>query len=196
MLEHNDYESLKFICERRKSCRDFQDKPVSKDIIKKILHLADMAPFASEKKNWRVQTIRDKSLIEKIADAVDIAANKIKDNIKEDYKFGYSKYAESFLTFRSAPILFIPTFRVEKSLSSMLNNDIPFIDAWEKDNYTKSISCVSILIIMAAESLGLASSFMTGPLIAEKTIMNLIDIRPGRHIGSIIPIGYPGTAHK
>jgi nitroreductase len=62
---------------------------------------------------------------------------------------------------------------------------------WERDTYVKSISCVAMLILLAAESLGLGGCYMTGPLLAEKHIKATLHIKQGRDIGAIIPVGYP-----
>jgi nitroreductase len=61
---------------------------------------------------------------------------------------------------------------------------------WERDNYTKSISCVAMMVLLAAESLGLGACYMTGPLIAQNQIMEIAKTKPGREIGALIPIGY------
>ena len=62
---------------------------------------------------------------------------------------------------------------------------------WEKDNFVKSISCVAMLVLLAAESLGLGSCYMTGPLIAEKQIKEFLGIQENKVIGALLPIGFP-----
>jgi nitroreductase len=69
-------------------------------------------------------------------------------------------------------------------------SDTPELLQWERDNYVKSIACVAMLILLAAESLGLAACHMTGGLIAEDALGPLAKIRKGRSIGALIPIGY------
>ncbi len=73
----------------------------------------------------------------------------------------------------------------------MLSKNSGVLRQWERDNFTKSISCVVMLVLLAAESLGLGACYMTGPLIAEKEIGKIINIKKGRNIGAIIPLGYP-----
>jgi nitroreductase len=60
----------------------------------------------------------------------------------------------------------------------------------ESENFVKSISCVTMLILLAAQSLGLASCFMTGALIAEEELGRLVKVKPGYRIGAVIPLGY------
>lgn len=93
--------------------------------------------------------------------------------------------------FREAPLLIIPYFKVTPVMKSLLRESITeSLLQWERDNSVKSISCVSMLILLAAESLGLGACYMTGPLIAEREISEILNIPPGRETGAIIPIGY------
>jgi nitroreductase len=195
------FDNLYSICQSRKSTRDFLDQPVSDKDIEKIMTVARTSPYASNKKNWEILVVKDKLVIEKIADSVRRVADRTAKSIREDFIESFSLYADHFVHFRSAPVLLIPVFRISKSFSYMLTNgddiaSLPFSPAqWERDNYVKSISCVCMLILLAAQSLGLGSCFMTGPLLAEKEIQQIINIKKGKHIGAIIPIGsIAGTA--
>lgn len=183
------YDCLYSICKSRKSTRNFSDQPVAPDIIEKILNVAYTSPYASNKKNWEIIVVNDRELIAKIVEVVQSASEKVKENIREDYKESFSQYARNFIHFRTAPVLLIPTFRISHAISFMMGTDSSSLSQWERDNLVKSISCVCMLVLLAAESLGLGSCFMTGPLIAEKEIGELIKLKNGRQIGAIIPIG-------
>ncbi len=190
------YNNLKRICERRKSIRNFTDKKIPKEYIEKILEIAYMSPYASGRKNWELIVIENRDLIQKLADVVEKRANEIKELIRSDFKENYANYAKNFTFFKSAPVLIVPSFRISSSLSLMLDKSNDDILHLEQDNYVKSISCVVMLILLAAESLGLGSCYMTGPLIAEREIVKLIPIKNGRNIGAIIPIGYTNRRIK
>jgi len=190
-MEKKSYQALKSICEKRKSVRLFSDKPVSKDSIEKIKKIAYTSPYTSGKKNWEIIVVENKEFIQTIAQIVKKHSDKIEKKIREDFREGYLEYAKSFTVFKTAPVLFILTFRVPYALSLMFNEGDKFISEWERDNYVKSISCVAMHVILAAESLGLGSCYMTGPLIAEKQIIELSGINKEKRIGAIIPVGYP-----
>ncbi|MDQ1354886.1 MAG: hypothetical protein QG657_5195, partial [Acidobacteriota bacterium] len=145
---------------------------------------------ASNKKNWEITVVNDRGIIDKITETVQSAAERVKESIREDYKESFSQYARNFIHFRTAPVLLIPTFRVVNSISFMMGTNSSPLSQWERDNFVKSISCVCMLILLAAESMGLGSCFMTGPLVAEKEIGKLIKIKNEHQIGAIIPIGY------
>ena len=186
----SSYESLKKICEHRKSVRKFKGKDVAAEDIEKIKTIAYTSPYASNRKNWELVTITDKKQIQKIAGLVRKRISGLRTKVREDFRENFSQYAAHFMTFENAPVLIIPTFRISTGLSAMLPHPEESIFLWERDNYVKSISCVTMLVLLAAESLGLAGCYMTGPLLAEKEIEAIINMKKGRSIGAIIPIGY------
>ena len=189
--KNNYYDCLKVICNKRKSIRHFEDQEVYPRDIEKIKEIAYTSPYASGRKNWELVVVTDREKIEKIAEVVRIQAVKLKGIIREDFKESFMQYAKSFTKFEGAPVLIIPTFRISPTLSLMLTKSDEQIALWERDNYVKSISCVVMLILLAAESLGLGACYMTGPLIAKNDISKIINVKKGREIGAIIPIGHP-----
>jgi len=190
-MEEINYQQLKLICDKRKSTRTYSGRPVSKDYIEKIKQIAYTSPYASGKKNWEIIDIQNAQSIQEIASLVKEQAYKTGEKIRTDFKEGFLDYAKNFTFFETAPLLFILIYRIPPSISLMLDQKDEFISEWERDNYVKSISCVAMLILLAVQSLGLGSCYMTGPLIASKQIIKFLDIKNDKKIGAIIPIGYP-----
>jgi nitroreductase len=201
------YESLKTLCERRRSVRSFDPRDVSPGDIEKIKAIAYTSPYASGRRNWELMAVTDREKIGEIAGLVRARVEQLEMRVREDLRESFSGYAVNFTAFESAPVLIIPTFRISPGLSVMLSSapnvfraggdmdmdiDIDIVQ-WERDNYVKSISCAAMLVLLAAESLGLGGCYMTGPLIAEKEIAKLIHVKKGRSIGAIIPIGRPAA---
>jgi nitroreductase len=185
------YESLRVLCERRQSVRDFTEQPVSAEDLAKIEQIAATSPYASGRQNWEIVRLTEPAVIQSLAALVRKRVAELAANLREDFAESFTAYAQNFTLFERAPVLLLPTFRISPGLTYLLPQpDAAFIQ-WERDNYTKSISCVALLILLAAEALGLGGCYMTGPLIAESEISNMIQIKKGRQIGAIIPIGYP-----
>ena len=185
----NDYENLLKICEARKSCRAFDKEPVSADLIEKIRTAALTSPYASGRKNWRIPVMADGELLRKSAEVVERRVRELREKVRPDMQDAFASYARNFSFFSSAPVVFAPIFRVAPSLSLMVPAD-PGLLQFERDNYLKSISCVAMLILLAAESVGLGGCYVTGALIAEKELGDLIGIPPGWSIGALIPVGH------
>ncbi|OQW93737.1 MAG: hypothetical protein BWK79_09550 [Beggiatoa sp. IS2] len=179
------YRSLKIVCEKRKSLRDFANKSVSLEDIEKIKGIATTAPYTSGRKNWEIVVINDSVTINKMADIVKNKSNELKKQLKEDFSKEYESYADYFVIFENAPVLFIPLFRLGMGLPYLLKNPDDSIIRWER-----SIAGVGLLVVLAAESLGLGSCYMTGPLFAERDIKKFLNIQTDKYIGAIIPVGY------
>lgn len=209
IINNNLYDNLKEICENRKSRRVFKDIPVSDEMIEKILYIAKTSPYAAGKHNWDLQIIKDKEILKKIADAVREKNSTLTNYLDDEYVEGFRQYSSNFVFFENAQRVIFLNFRIQRSVSLMLKknqNEIlneallneseiikklkNEISEWERDSYVKSISCVAMLILLACESLGLGACYMTGPLIAENEISQIIKLKKGRNIGAIIPIGF------
>lgn len=184
------YQILKIICEKRRSQRDFSNKTVSLEDVEKIKEIATTAPYTSGRKNWEIRVVHDRKTIQRMADVVKNKANKLREQLKEDFVEEYQSYADYFSIFENAPVLFIPLFRLSVGLSYLLKNPDDSIIQWERDSYVKSIAGVALLVVLAAESLGLGSCYMTGPLLAEQEIKECLNIQKDKYIGAIIPVGY------
>jgi nitroreductase len=184
------YASLETICTSRHSTREFLDRPVPGVLIEKILAIARTSPFAGGSKSWEVLVVQKQDQIAEAARVVRARVEDLHSSITPAFQEGFLEYARNFSAFESAPVLLLPVFRVIPALTLMLPEPPESIIRMESENFVKSISCVAMLILLAAQSLGLASCYMTGSLIAEEEIGRLVNIKPGRRIGAVIPLGY------
>lgn len=189
----NRYDILKQIALSRRSTRSYSDRAVSDEDIQKILDVAKTSPFASGKKRWDVLVVKDKESIRNIAETTRTWIKEQAEHAREDFRDGFVQYARNFTFFEQAPVLFIPVFRLSKAISFMFDDKDGKIAEWERDSYTKSISAVATLILLAAESLDIKTCYMTGPLIAEEKIIPFLKMKQGMSIGAIIPAGYATT---
>lgn len=189
-MENQFYEALEKIAARRKSIRIFSDRKVPAEYIEKIMNIAGTSPYASGRKNWGVEIIGDKKTITIAAEIVKSKAEELKRKVRSDFTSDFLEYARYFTSFETAHLIFVPYYREAPVLSLMMEQQNDDILIWERDNIIKSISCVAMLIILAAASLGLDSCYITGALIADQELNNLFKIKTGRSIGAIIPIGY------
>ncbi len=185
------YDSLHELCSRRRSVRSFAGRPLSADEIGRIRDIARFSPYASGKKNWELKVVADRAEILALAEIVKSTCRDVEGRVREDFRESFRRYAENFSLFSSAPALFIPVFRVQPSLSIMTAGAVEGIGRWERDSFVKSISCVAMLVLLAAESLGLKGCYMTGPLIAGPALAERLGVRNGYEIGAVIPVGHP-----
>ncbi|HSN24434.1 MAG TPA: nitroreductase family protein, partial [Methylomicrobium sp.] len=147
----NRYDILKKIAFARKSTRSYADKAVSEDDIQKILAVAYTSPFASGRKRWNILVVDDKETIITIAEATRAWIKEQTEQVREDFRDSFIQYVKNFTFFEQAPVLFVPIFHPAKAIACMFNDKDGKIAEWERDSYTKSISAVATLILLAAE---------------------------------------------
>lgn len=186
------YESILTLCEQRKSCRQFvPDDALKADEVQKILDLAAHAPFASGRKNWKIAVVTDKAVISALAQQVREDARILAEKMEEEPAGFFLNYAKSFTFFEEAPALFVPYCRESATMKSLLRESAtPDILQWDRDNLTKSLSCVAMLILLAAESLDLGACYMTGPLLAGKRLNKVLGLPESVLLGALIPLGH------
>ncbi len=188
---NQQYEGLKLLCETRKSCRTFKPDIFPEENIGKIIDIAYKSPYANGRKNWEIIVIKDKSVIKLMARTILTSIENISKEMEIDPSELFKNYSENFTFFEEAPVLFIPVFRISPIITSNLRKNITAeLLLWERDNSVKSISCVSMLVLLAAESLGLSSCYMTSPMLAGEDLARILNLPQGRLIGSIIPVGH------
>ena len=189
---NDSYINLLSLAERRRSCRRFDmGKPVSEEEIERILAVAARAPFASGRSSWKVAVVRERATIAALAAQVRKSAEALAARMEGDAVPFWRRYAESFTFFEAAPVLLVPYCRETSTMRSILREQTTDdILSWEHDNLTKSLSCVAMMILLAAESLGLGACYMTGPLIAGKDLNGILGLRDNFLPGAIIPVGH------
>ena len=185
------YDSLREICSRRRSVREFADRPLSAEEVGRIRDIAALSPYASGKKNWELRVVTDREEIRALGRIVEAKCRGTEGSVREDFRDAFRSYARHFYLFSSAPALFVPVFRVQPSLSIMMDGPEDAIARWERDTFVKSISCVAMLVLLAAESLGLKGCYMTGPLVAAPELAEKLGVGNGREIAALIPVGHP-----
>jgi len=188
----SQYEMFFTLCTQRKSCRRFAPDSVSEQDIERILNAGKTSPFASGRRNWEIVVVRDKTLIDSLTDMVTTRVHQLSEQMEDFAGQQFRQYGRNFSLFSGAPVLFLPTFRVAPTLKALLRDQLtPELELWERDNAVKSISCVSMLILLAAQSLGLGACYMTGPLVAADEMARALGLPPERQVGAIIPVGKP-----
>ena len=190
-MNHPLYDNLHELCRMRRSVRNFSDQPVDKAIIDKIMDVALTSPYSTGRKDWEILVVDDPQQIRDISNAVKRQVARTLAGVKDEFVSSFENYSKYFYSFAGAPVLLVPTFRILKGTSFMFKEEEPGVSELDRDGTIKSIACVVMLVLLAAQSLELGACFVHGALIAEDEIGKLVKIKPGRNIGAIVPIGYP-----
>ena len=180
----------------RRSVRKFKTEKPNRAIIQNLIEIGISAPSASNHQPWKFFIIENQELLHKMVMAVKLQLEIFSKKIEPELLPRFMDYGENYFTrFTDAPYVIIPAFRNMPGLSQMakdLNKDEKIIS--ESLEFKSSIVSTSLAIqniLLYANQIGLGTSCMTGPLIAEKQLKALVDIPESWGIACLIPVGYP-----
>jgi nitroreductase len=185
----------------RRSIRQFQEKDVPTELILRAIELASWAPNPGNAETWRFFVVKNKELINKMADAVqakaDIVANwpeaeQIGDAIK-GWQQGSSRFraAPSVIGVAQPPVL-NPADKVlrlrgegDPDARQMLANRAGI------DSAAQTAAAVIDHLQIALSSMGLGCFWGAGAMIARKELEKLLGVPEGLELYAIVPVGYP-----
>ena len=166
----------------RYSCRDFEQKPIPKDILQTIIDAGNQAPFVADKgfQPWRFVVVENPEFKKKLVQTTYPIWKKSMDNIKDDmpeiYNAAMKVYDEmpepKDLVYYSAP-------------------SIVFVIGPKKNVTDCALACENMMI--AATSLGLGSCYVGfgAMVLSNKDVVKTLEINDDERIFGPILLGYP-----
>ncbi|MFH1259617.1 MAG: nitroreductase family protein [Elusimicrobiota bacterium] len=183
------------VVKRRRSVRDFLPEPVPRVDIEKILEAAILAPSGGNKQNWHfivVSSEQTKSQMRQIiVDKIQELTKRMK-SVKAKKEF--SEYSLNYFTFFSkAPVVIAV---VKKPYDSTTQRILKLYKLEEEYRTTAGLQGVAAAIenmLLAAETLGYGSCWMTGPTIAHKELEKFLKIDSADELVALVPLGKAKT---
>ncbi len=184
------------IMKSRRSVRTFRGDNVPDSDIRKIIEYAVMAPSGSNQQPWKFMVIRDRALKNSMAGCVNGKISAVKGNIKsakaEEHFKGYLQYLTFF---QDAPVVICVLTRPHRSVfENILHKYMPEEEKEKQFFVDASIQSVSAAVqnlLLAAHAMGYGTCWMTGPIIAQREIEQVLGVEEPWHLTSIIPLGKP-----
>lgn len=182
------------IIESRSSHRKFLDEKIDTGDIKQMIKAAGSAPSGHNLQPWNFIAIKNKELIEKIANEVINNVRKLHPSLPEETVEKFKKYEFFIDHFKTAPLIIV-----------VLGKRIPYFSSKLEDKYNVKLDTTELFnmellgigaaienLILSAISLGYGSCWLTEPVYyAQKKIEDLLDIKDEYHVVSILSIGKP-----
>lgn len=170
------------VIQKRRSIRQFEDRPIPQDVLKRILNAGLKAPSSNHQRQWELVTLTDKEAIMKLAKIVKPYPCRItepKTPQQEMFKIAYPR--QRTMIEESACVI-LPCFKCKYDLKSPAN-DYGLMDygaAWALTE--------NILLAATAEGLG---SVVHIPVKKEpQQIKELIGIPDGYYLPTLVMLGY------
>jgi nitroreductase len=192
-----DYEALLELVRARRSIRAFSDRPVSQDIVDKVIEVARWAPSGANSQPWEFIVIRDQATKDKMA----VWARNHQELVHEaeltrpeELRWASAARTPSDPVFKNTPVLILVVGdpRVNKSFPLLT-----YIER-EEQNLVSALASAFLLMTLAATSLGLGSHWasLVGAAYPSAMIADLLGIPEGYHIYDMLGLGYPAMEPK
>lgn len=189
------YGALHAVMQTRRSVRRFRPDMPPRELIDALLASAVTAPSASNKQPWRFLVVQNRGTIEQMAAAVREAVDRIALAIEPEFEGSFRAYGDYFTRFEHAPLVIAPLYRPLTILSNLTGDrigraDLERIQEMEKHSGLAGTSMAVQNLLLAAHAAGLGASGMTGPLVAENALRQILRVPPSWHLLALVPIGY------
>ena len=204
MEQMDKYEVLLDIAKHRRTCRNFSAAPVADDLVEKIREVARWAPSGANSQPWSFIVVRDADIRRKLFDAyceIDMDLMWWMEQMREPkYRHGgYSvdcddpdeglRIKQTRHLWRDAPVIIAVVGDGRKQWGTVLGGHTMGLD---QTHLTDSLSNTSMLIHLAAQSLGLTSQWMS--IHTQGPFKEILGIPEPLILHTLIPIGYPEKA--
>jgi nitroreductase len=196
-----ELQALEKLVKGRHSVRKWKKEAVPDELIKKAIELATWAPNGGNYQGWHFRIAKSKDVIEKMANAVQSAADKIAAwpeaaQWQEDVK----RYQKNASFFRNAPVC-IAVFTIE--YQSVMDKALLARESFDSEarkilvfrrsapTGIQSTAAAVTTMLLAFHQMGLGAVWMAGPLIAKKEIETLLKAPANLSLVCLVPVGYP-----
>ena len=177
----------------RRSIRVFEDRPIEKEKLERILDAATYAPSAHNKQPWRFVVLNSKAMRRKIADVMNVdykAALERSGMEAEQIAERMQKRGDRLINAGTAVMLcFDP--------SDM--NQFPEDEDRQAGELTMGVQSVALAggnLLLAAHAEGLGGVWTCAPLFTQKTIIEVFGLSENWQPQALLLLGYPAEEPK
>ncbi len=199
-------QDLEMLIKGRRSIRQWKKEDIPDELLKKAVELATWAPNGGNYQGWHFIVVKQKETIEKMANAVQAAADRIASwpeaaSWQEDVR----RYQKNSSYFRNAPAcigVFISEYQsvmdkvlmTRESFDPGAKNILGFRRSAPTSVQSAAAAVTTMLLVF--HQMGLGAVWLGAPLMAKKEIETLLKVPPGFSLTSLIAVGYPGESPK
>jgi len=197
---------LEKIIRERRSIRRWKTQEVPDDLLRRAVELATWAPNGGNFQGWRFVVVKNRQVIENMANAVQAVADRIASwpesaAWKEDMDRS-RKYASFF---RNAPVC-IATFvgRYQSAMDKVLeargpsDPEVGQIMTYRRAASTavQSIAAAVTTMLLVFQQMGLGAVWLGAPQMAMKELKTILNVPAGLDLTSLIAVGYPDESPR
>ena len=184
------------ILKTRKTVRNYEDYIPDVSDIEKIIDSARLAPSACNNQNWEFIAVYNKEVKDKMAQEIlklyDIVLSKIEDEKTKRMIEGFKQHSTFFT---SAPVVIACVMTKHPAFFEGILESTGFpadeITLMRPDSQLLSMGGAIENMALAAHAMGLASCWMVAPVMAQKGLKEILNIKKEDWLVSLLTIGKP-----
>ena len=176
----------------RQSVRKFRGEPVPREKIIKMVEAATWAPSAGNSQNVRFIVVQDKELLSRMKGIVDEVYSRVTGKPVPPDKINY----HNLFSAAPAAVCAVGT-PYESATDRLLRDKDPErlkVRRYHVNAGLQSVAAAVTQFLLAAQSLGYGTCWMTGPLIAKPELESALSVRPPEELLAVVAVGKPETA--
>lgn len=172
----------------RRSTRLFAPGGISREVLERLVDAARWAPSAGNLQDWGFTAVRSRVVIERMAGAVRRRWEELLSGLGEASGAAELRsYAENFLWFERAPaVVAVSAKRTETFLNHVLGDRAQAVSG-----RALSAAMAAQNLMLAAQTEGLATCCLTGPIAAEEELKELLGLDRRQSLVCLIAVGFP-----
>lgn len=181
----------------RRMCRKFQNAPLPRRDLEKILHLARLAPSGGNARPWRVTILDTPEKIKAVFEVIsEDRLRRIKTYIHDKKeRQQHLNRKEAFIDFMvEAPVWVCFSYRqITKYLEKLIdpNGTEADVRRWHINSPLQSASAAVLQLLLAAHAIGYGGCWMCGPLLCRDALHKMLGIVQPWELMAIVPLGKP-----
>jgi nitroreductase len=196
-----DMEALEKLIRGRRSIRKWKRDEVSDELLKKGVELATWAPNGGNFQGWHFIIVKNKEVIEKMANAVQSVIDKIASWPEaKSWQEDILRFQKNASFFRNAPVCIgVFTSEYQGVMDKVLivresfDHEAKEILGFRRSAPTaiQSTAAAVTTMLLVFHQMGLGVVWLGAPLMAKKEIETLLNVPPNLSLVCLVAVGYP-----
>jgi nitroreductase len=196
-----DMGTLEKLVKGRRSIRKWKRDEVSDELLKKAVELATWAPNGGNFQGWRFIIVKNKEVIEKMANAVQSVIDKIASWPEaKSWQEDILRFQKNGSFFRNAPVcigVFTSEYQgvMDKVLMAResFDHEAKEILGFRRSAPTaiQSSAAAVATMLLGFYQMGLGAVWLGAPLMAKKEIETILNVPPNLSLLCLVAVGYP-----
>lgn len=200
------FEDLFELARTRRSIRKYKPDEVPDEMLLKAIEMATWAPNGGNFQPWKFTLIKNRALIEQMADAVDERSRLMASWPEaEPFREHADRWVKVGGFFRHAPACIAVSVGSYESIADKLlvargpsDPAAQEMAEWRRFGASRiqTIGGAVMLLLLALHQQGLGACWMAGPQQAKAEIERLVGVPAGYEFVALVPVGFPAEERE